>query len=148
MKCVQCGKSGLVATTVTHDVHVGDQVVRGVVPADTCRSCGETYVRGDALERLELQVAEIVARSGRVGGETFRFLRKSLGLQARDLQEITGTPPETISRWETGQRPTDRFAWVTLATMVLDTVARRSETRAVLRATFDPSGLPRQVEIE
>lgn len=147
MKCVQCGHEGLRETTTTHEVHIGDHVVRGTVPAEQCPKCKKVYVGGAALERLELQVAASVARSGVVSGETLRFLRKALGLQAKDLGEIIGTPPETISRWETGARDVDKFAWVALAAMVLDSAeARAPTTRDVLRAIAKPKPFPKTVK--
>jgi YgiT-type zinc finger domain-containing protein len=148
MKCVQCGHNGLRGTTTTHEVHIGDAVVQGTVPAEACPKCKEVYVSGDALERLELQVAEQVARSGVVSGATFRFMRKALGLQAKEMLEVIGTPPETVSRWETGARDVDRFAWITLATMVIDKAEERApSTRDVVRATLTPSTLPRTAKV-
>ena len=148
MKCVQCGHDGLKETTKVHEIHIGDAVVRGTVPAETCPKCKEVYVTGDALERLELQVAASVVRSGVVNGATFRFMRKALGLQAKDMLEVIGTPPETVSRWETGARDVDRFAWITLAMMVIDTTKERApSTREVVRATLAPSSLPRSVKV-
>jgi YgiT-type zinc finger domain-containing protein len=150
MKCVTCGHNGLKETTTTHDIRIGDHVVRGTVPAETCPKCKEVYVAGDALERLELQVAADVAHSGNVTGASFRFMRKVLGLQAKELGELIGTPAETISRWETGAggRGPDRFAWVTLATMVLDRAEERSPlTRDVLRAVQTPKPFPKVVKV-
>lgn len=148
MKCEQCGHVGLKETTTTHEVRVGDHVVRGTVPAETCPKCKEVYVRGDALERLELEVASLVGRAGHVTGDTFRFMRKALGLQAKELGELIGTPPETISRWENGARDVDRFAWVTLASMVLDKAGGREPiTRTLLGAIVKPTSLPRTVKV-
>lgn len=148
MKCVQCGHVGLKETTATHEVRVGDHVVRGVLPAEACPKCKEVYVHGDAMERLELQVAANVARSGNVSGASFRFMRKALGLQAKDMLEVIGTPAETISRWEKGVRDVDRFAWITLATMVIDKAEERPpSTRDVVRATMAPKPLPKLVRI-
>jgi DNA-binding transcriptional regulator YiaG len=148
MKCVQCGHVGLKHTTANHEVRVGDHVVRGVLPAEACPKCKEVYVGGEAMERLELQVAADVARSGNVSGASFRFLRKALGLQAKDMQAVIGTPAETISRWEKGARDVDRFAWITLATMVIDKAEDRApSTRDVAKATMEPKPFPKLVRV-
>lgn len=148
MKCVQCGHNGLKETTTTHEVHVGEHVVRGILPAEVCPKCKEVYVSGDAMERMELQVAANIARSGNVSGDSFRFMRKALGLQAKDMLEVIGTPPETISRWEKGVRDVDRFAWIALAMMVLDKAEERAPgTRDVVRATMAPKPMPKSIKI-
>lgn len=93
-------------------------------------------------------MAEHVARSGNVSGDTFRFLRKVLGLQAKELSEIIGTPAETISRWEKGVRDVDKFAWVTLAAMVIDANEERAPvTRDVLLAIQAPRPFPKVVKV-
>jgi YgiT-type zinc finger domain-containing protein len=148
MKCVQCGHEALTKTTTRHEIRIGDHVVRAVVEAEQCSKCHEVYVSGDVLERLELHIAAMIARSGNVSGETFRFMRRVLGFQAKDMLEIIGTPPETISRWEKGARDVDRFAWVTLATMVIDKTEKRAPvTRDVLRATLTPKPFPKVVRV-
>lgn len=148
MKCVQCGHKGLKETTTTHEVRIGEHVVRGVLPAEVCPKCKEVYVSGDAMERMELQVAANIARSGNVSGDSFRFMRKALGLQAKEMIEVIGTPAETISRWEKGVRDVDRFAWITLAMMVLDKAEERAPgTRDVVRATMAPKAIPKSIKI-
>ena len=148
MKCVQCGHDGLKATTTALEVRIGDHLVRGSVPAEACPKCKEVYVDGRVHERFELRVASDVARSGNMSGESFRFMRKSLGFHAKALGELIDTPPETISRWETGSRPVDRFAWITLATMVIDQAeARTPATRDVLRAVAKPKPFPKVVKV-
>lgn len=148
MKCVHCGESGLKKTTTAHEVHIGDRKVTVVVAASKCPKCGETHVDGATLERAELLVAEHVARSGNVSGDTFRLMRKVLGLQAKELSEIIGTPAETISRWEKGVRDVDKFAWVTLAAMVIDATEERAPvTRDVLLAIQAPRPFPKVVKV-
>jgi YgiT-type zinc finger domain-containing protein len=148
MKCIKCGHEGLKKSMVTHEIRIGDHLVRGTVPAEVCTKCKESYVSGDALERLELQVAADVARSGHVNGDSFRFMRKALGYQAKELSEVIDTPAETISRWEKNARPVDRFAWVTLATMVIDKVDERApSTREVLQAIKTPKPFPKAAKV-
>ena len=148
MKCTSCGHKGLKATTTAHEIRIGDHVIRGIVAAEACPKCKEIYVSGLELERLEMQVAATIASSGNVNGDTFRFMRKALGFQAKDMLEVIGTPPETISRWEKGARDVDRFAWITLASMVIDKVEKRApSTRDVVLATMKPKTLPKVVKV-
>src|SRR5262245_8374410 len=98
MRCVSCGYEGkMQAKTERHEVKVGDQGVKGLVPASACPTCNEVYIEGKDLDRLELEVADAVIRAGIVDGATFRFLRHALGMQAKELAPLLGTTPETIS---------------------------------------------------
>lgn len=149
MKCATCSKNvSLKAATAEHIVRVDGHDFRGALAATRCPSCGETYVDGEEIGRFELRVAATLARAGNVSGPSFRFMRKALGYQAKEMIDVIGTPPETISRWEKGARDVDRFAWVTLATMVVEKVEDLSPvTRDVLRATLTPTTLPKVMKV-
>ena len=116
------------------------------LPARACRSCG---VQADAasLERIELEVACELAREGPASGETFRFMRKALGMRAMDLADLLGITPETVSRWENGQRLVDRSAWIALGSMVLEKARRSTATVQRLRTFKNPPAGTRSIRI-
>ncbi len=148
MKCAQCGNKDLKASTVEHEVRIGDRVVRGMVPTMKCPKCGDTLTEGTDLERMEAEVAEAVIGAGIVDGGTFRFLRHQLGMQAKDLAPLLGTSPETISRWEKGVRDVDRPAWLALAMLVADKRDGRSRVRDIVNAAAGkPGKLPKTVKV-
>lgn len=47
----------------------------------------------------------IVEKPGRLTGPEFRFLRTTLGYQAKDFAPIAGASVFTVSRWEQGKEP-------------------------------------------
>lgn len=148
MRCVSCDYEGqMEATTEAHEVTVGDRTICGDVPAAKCPRCGEVYVEGSDLERFELEVAEAIVRAGVVSGATFRFLRHRLGMQAKDLAALLDTTPETISRWEKGQRDVDRAAWLTLAMLVADRKDGRNRARPIVDAAAHPGTLPDVIRV-
>ena len=89
---------------------------------------------GGALEAFERAVDVAIAQEGPARGDTFRRLRKALGMPAAELAELLAVRAETVSRWETGATPVDRAAWSTLAAMVLEQRDGRSTTIDRLRA--------------
>ncbi len=106
---------------------------------------GEEIIKAQDLTRADLSIAAVIAGEGPVLGETFSWMRRALGLQARQLAELLDVRPESVSRWERGERPMDRAAWLLLAGVVLDRVGLRVaplEWMAKIAATTQP---PRQV---
>ncbi len=148
MKCAQCGGKEMRAATMDHEVRIGDRVVRGAVPTMKCPKCGDTLTAGPDLERMELEVAEQVIAAGIVDGDTFRFLRHQLGMQAKALAPLLGTTAETISRWEKGVRDVDRPSWLALAMLVTDQRDGRNRLRAIVDAAAGkPGKFPKTVKV-
>jgi putative zinc finger/helix-turn-helix YgiT family protein len=144
-KCVQCGGRALHDGVVTHELTVGGArfVVEGV-PAEICNACGESYVTGGDIERAELTIAAELARRGIRSGESFRFMRKALGLRSNALAELFDLQPETVSRWEKGMQTLDPRAFALLGALVVDRLEGREETAlARLRALRAPAKAPR-----
>jgi predicted transcriptional regulator len=118
-----------------------------VVPARVCRDCDALFLDGPCLERAELEVACELARTGPSDGESFRFMRKALAMRATDIASLIAVSPETISRWENGQRTVDRIAWITVGTMVLEKAKRATSTLERLMALRNPT-IARAVRID
>ncbi len=52
-------------------------------------------------------------------------MRKSIPLSAASLAELLRVAPETVSRWETGERAVDRASWLVVRGLLLDLRARQ-----------------------
>ncbi|MCL2726209.1 MAG: type II toxin-antitoxin system MqsA family antitoxin [Polyangiaceae bacterium] len=145
--CTNCGSKTLKTTTEEHEIRVGEKNIRGVIDAIACTQCGEVYFPADAMDRLELDVAKALVRTGNVDGAAFRFVRHVVGMQAKDLASLLGVAAETVSRWEQGQRDVDRLAWLALAGLLHDMVSGADETRRTLEAIQHPMPMPNHVRI-
>jgi hypothetical protein len=130
--CPCCDGSTRAARTQETRAVAGTTYVVSVV-ARKCRACKETFVPGKALERVELTIAAALAMDGPPTGETFRFMRKALGIAAMKLAVLLDVAAETLSRWERGQRAVDLNAWLTVGTLVLERV--RQPVRIFVRLT-------------
>lgn len=139
--CVLCSGE-LVAGTTRHVVAFGDEEVSVEVPAQVCRSCDEPFVESSDVERAELTVAAAIIASGHRNGPRFRFLRKAIGTSAKELAAMFDVAPETISRWERGEREVDGLAWVALAGLVRERIAGRDDAKKILEAMRKPTPLP------
>ena len=150
MKCTACDKPKMKHEVVPHSVEVAGRSFVGDLPGLVCGECGESIVEGEALERFDLLVARELARAGELSGETFRFMRRVLGLSGQAVAAELGTTPETISRWEREQdgRGPDRFAWLVVAEMVRDELEGGEETRKLLRAVRERPGLAKTVHLD
>jgi putative zinc finger/helix-turn-helix YgiT family protein len=145
-RCVQCGGKKLHDGVTTHKFTVdGVKYVVDGVPAEICDSCGESYVTHDDLGRAELTIAAEIARRGARSGESFRFMRKALGLKSGELAELFDLQPETVSRWEKGSQKLDPRAFALLGSVVADRLAGREELALErLRALRAPVKVPRR----
>jgi YgiT-type zinc finger domain-containing protein len=147
-RCVACNGEAFVETTEPDEVTVAGRTFTGDVLAKRCATCGEVYVDAPALARFELAVATSIADAGDVNGETFHYLRHALGFTGAALGELLAVPPETISRWETGQQSVDRMAWATVATLATERAEGSTRTFARLRAMQSPPKLANSVRLE
>lgn len=147
-RCVQC-KGLLERVERDERLDVAGRTFIARLPAYSCSSCGEVLVSGALLARFELAAASALAQEGPIHGESFRFLRKALGMRAMDLAALLGVTPETVSRWESGKHELDRSTWATVGALVLDHLDQRNTTQERLRALLRPLGSePRWVVVD
>lgn len=148
-RCPICKHGTLQDASFEQTLELAGVEFAGTVEGDECDSCGETFVPAEELHHFELLVGDLLARKGYVTGETFRFLRKALGLRAVDLAPRLGVTAETISRWERGHREVARSAFAVLGNLVADALAGSSDTRERLDAMMRPaSELPRKLRVD
>lgn len=124
MKCNQCGRNTIERSEIRHEVNVDGARFVGKLPGTKCTSCKDTEISLDDLTRFEHAVAMRLAEQGPVNGASLRYMRKSIPLSAAALAELLRVAPETVSRWETGERGVDRAAWLVVRALLLDPHAR------------------------
>lgn len=141
-RCVEC-KGGLRERRVEETLQVGGHRFLASLPGKVCSHCGESYLDAKTLERFELTVAVDLALAGETKGEVFKFIRKAVGLKATELAELLGVAPETISRWETGERAVDRGAFALLGDIAQERLEGRASTLDMLKSMQTPKRLRR-----
>jgi putative zinc finger/helix-turn-helix YgiT family protein len=125
MKCVNCGGKRGRKSEVAHSVTVSGVKLRGKIATNVCSACGESLIDLEALQRFELEAAAALATHGICTGDAFKFIRKALGMRASDVGGVLGVTPETVSRWETGQRDVDRHVFALLGELAIAAVEGR-----------------------
>jgi DNA-binding transcriptional regulator YiaG len=118
-------------TTIRHEVSIGGMRFVGEIPGHKCGACKDGEITLDDLIKFEHAVARHLAMHGPVSGATLRYMRKSIPLSAVALAELLHVVPETVSRWENGERldpprPVDRAAWLVVRDLLLDPKARQA----------------------
>jgi putative zinc finger/helix-turn-helix YgiT family protein len=106
MKCPTCKKGAL------HPWD-GPLTIVGVnvtVHGEHCDSCDEILFSDAELERQEKKVAAVLVERGVRTAKEFKFVRKVAELKATEVAEMLDVAAETISRWESGERPIPRMA--------------------------------------
>ena len=128
MKCVTCGNEQMVSGTERAIRSVAGYTFVADVPASTCKKCGESMIDYTPLHLFNLAIAGKLAKLGASSGDAFKFMRKAIGMKASDLAALLHVVPETVSRWETGQRNVDYGAMVVLGAIVLDRIENKTMT--------------------
>jgi DNA-binding transcriptional regulator YiaG len=118
-RCLTCG-GRVIHSQKDEWVEVASRRFVASVPAQACAECGGLFVDSASMAELETAVSCELAKSGPASGETFRYMRKSLGMRATALAKLLGITAETVSRWENMQRAVDRTAWIVLGSLVLE----------------------------
>jgi putative zinc finger/helix-turn-helix YgiT family protein len=104
MTCRQCGKPLKAESRPYHYTESGlDNVYLVGVPRFVCENGHET-VRIPRMVELHAVLAEaILKKPAPLTGKEMRFLRKQIGLLARDVAEELGVSAIQVSRWENGK---------------------------------------------
>lgn len=139
MKCIHCSKADLVQGAVPHAVTVAGVEFAAELPGRRCPTCGYSTVNGPAAVHFELLVAAELVKRGLRSGESFKFMRKALGMKATEIAAAFNVAPETVSRWETGQREVDWPEFMLLGFLVDDKLAGRTTTLTRLQALAEPA---------
>ena len=138
MTCIHCDKADLIRGAVPHAVTVAGVEFATELPGRRCPRCGHSTVNGPAAVRFDLLVAAELVKRGLRSGDSFRFMRKALGMKAIEIAEAFNVAPETVSRWENGQREVDGPEFMLLGFLVDDKLAGRTTTLSRLKALAEP----------
>lgn len=102
--CQVCGSNNATVETVPYHVEelVGMRVgVIESVEKAVCGACGEEVITIPDVNGLiaAAAVARVMLPT-KLNGTEIKFLRKAIGMPAKNLAEILNVRPETVSRWE------------------------------------------------
>jgi len=105
MRCGECGEQMLsVRSTIPYPESGLDNVVLINVPVWRCQNGHEEYEIPAVRQLHEVLAEAIVEKSGPLVGKEVRYLRKHLGLSARDFADYLGINPVSLSRIENERR--------------------------------------------
>ncbi|MEE9568811.1 MAG: type II TA system antitoxin MqsA family protein [Candidatus Binatia bacterium] len=102
-RCMNCGSSRVRAERGQHHyLESGlENIWLGNVRFIVCKACEERSVEIPRVNRLHLYIAlRLVRKPTLLCGPEFRFIRKELGMQAKELALRLDLHPVTISKWE------------------------------------------------
>ncbi len=95
--------------TTTLQIRIGEQLISVSGVPTTMVDDRHSVLIHDAVhaERLALRavISDVLAEDQPLPAGTVRFLRGTLGLRAKGLADALSVRPETVSRWEKGERP-------------------------------------------
>lgn len=107
VKCFECGKTLRVRRNREYRYRESglDSVILTGIRVFECPGCHEVFAEIPNIVGLHRAIAGHLARKpAPLTGPEFRFLRKEMGLKAKDLARHLGTTDVTVSRWETGDK--------------------------------------------
>ena len=133
-RCSQCGKGALRSVTYAAKREIDGRVFAADVPATRCDACGEVLISGPGMLAFDRALTGELARSGTVGPQAFRWLRKAARLPSVRLAELLDVTPGTVSRWENGKQALDRRAVALVSALALEAQGGRAATLDLLQA--------------
>ncbi len=135
-KCVQCSGEKWENSDVPVSRTIAGCTFSAEVTGRRCLQCGARYAGQHALELFDQMVARDLAESGVASGEAVRFMRKVIGVSAKEWADLLGVTPETVSRWENDQRAIDPTALRMLRAATLDRFHGHTTTVDKFRQTL------------
>jgi putative zinc finger/helix-turn-helix YgiT family protein len=107
MKCEHCQSETIIRRQRYHYTECGlDNVYLEDIEVRVCPACGIESPRIPRITRLHDAIAlAIVMHKAPLSGKAARYLRKHLGLKAREWAEYLRVDAATLSRWENDQQP-------------------------------------------
>ena len=113
MKCLECGKDLRVRKNRTYRYQESGlrSVLLTGIRVFRCAACRTVFPEIPNILELHRSIASALAQKpSPLTGPELRFLRKEIGLKAKDLARHLGTTDVNLSRWETGDTPVNPAA--------------------------------------
>jgi putative zinc finger/helix-turn-helix YgiT family protein len=108
--CYECAGTAHLVREI-RDIPVGGRKVSVEVEIMRCHDCGEGYFLPGAMRAAQQAAADVVRRQEELltAGE-IRDFRQQAGLTQTELEQILGSGPKTVTRWERGAVAQSRMA--------------------------------------
>jgi DNA-binding transcriptional regulator YiaG len=145
--CSRCNREKLVSIQLDDTLEVCGHSFTAQLPAEKCDSCGQVVIQGHDVRLFELRVAVEIAKSGMRTGESFKYLRKAVGMEAANLAELLDVPVEYIGYWEGGSWPVDPRAQAVLCSFVMGKFDHRPAALDCLGVLRKPRKLAQKVRL-
>ena len=145
--CTRCDKERVVAITLDDSMEVCGHTFTASLPAEKCQACGQIAIQGHDMKLFELRIACELAKAGPRTADSFKYLRKALGLDAAAVGELLDVPADFIGYWETSQWPVDPRAHAILCSLVLGKFEHRPSALDCLGVLREPRKLARKVRL-
>ncbi len=144
-----CRTCGVAVVEVSHRTTwpVDGRTFVADLPATKCGACREVLISGPAMIAFAEAISLALARSGEIGPEGFRWLRKAVHLKANELATLFDVTPMQVSRWETGKKPLERRAIAWVCALVLEKLEGKPAGREVLDLLAAKKRPPRRVRL-
>lgn len=144
--CPACG-SRLEHVSEPTEISVGRGAATVELAFDRCSSCGEEYVDPEVFAAAQAKAAAIVRdQLGLLQPEKIRAIREREGVTQEELEQLLGTGPKAVGRWERGtvlqSGMADKLLRVFQRSPGVLREILREETDGVIRRTV-PSGKSR-----
>ena len=108
-RCTECGQpQHRVRRTVDYPESGLSNVQLANVPVWVCANTHEEIEIPAVTQLHELLAHMIIRKPASLTGPEIKFLRRRIGIQAREFAEKIGLTPVALSRFETGKRPITR----------------------------------------
>lgn len=134
-KCYVCGNALEVIKDKPYEyTECGLPVLLLGITQYRCGSCGEEYAAIPAPEKLHKLIGLEICRSRKalLLPEEIKFLRKELGLKAKDLAASLGVEDATVSRWENGKQQIGEGSDRLLRALYLSCAEESQDRRGIL----------------
>ena len=108
MKCFECGRALRVKRPRVYPYRESGLSSVGLtgIRVYVCPSCKiEVPEIPNVVGLHQIIASQLTRKPAPLTGPEFRFLRKEIGLKAKDLAPCLGTTDVNLSRWETGTTP-------------------------------------------
>lgn len=145
--CTRCDKQRVISISLDDSMDVCGHTFTANLPAERCEACGQIAIQGHDLKLFELRIAVELAKAGLRSGESFKYLRRALGLEPSGLAQLLDVPEDFIGYWEDARWPVDPRAHAVVCSLVLAKLDQRPASLDCLRVLRVPRKLASKVRV-